>query len=104
MFKGDKKKTAEFCIEQFDKFLKGIREWNCDGVSYAEIHAAALFLSEDEDFEKILRRRWSDVKSTIPPTSSNLDFAMDVAPDLISGFFHALIEYMETYRGNICGG
>jgi hypothetical protein len=105
MFNGDKKKTAEFCLDQFEKFIQGMRSWDCNAVSYADIHEGALFLCEDESFESILRRRWSEVKAfrTIPPILSHTDFAVECAPDFVSEFFEAMIEYMETYNGKICG-
>jgi hypothetical protein len=101
-----KSEKTDFCITQFERFLRGIRDWSCDEVSYAEIHAASLFLCEDDEFEKILRRRWSSARptQTLPADATPLDFAVDVAPDLVSGFFEALIEYMETEKGKICGG
>jgi hypothetical protein len=106
MFSGNRKQAAEFCIDQFEKFFQALRKWDCDAVTYAEIHSAALFLCEDDDFEKILRQRWSNAKptQTLPPSASPLDFAIEVAPDLVAGFFEALIHYMESYRGDLCGG
>jgi hypothetical protein len=105
MFNGDRKKTAEFCLDQFERFLKGIRHWDCDAVSYAEIHAAALFLCEDVEFEQILKNHWSRARPyrTLGSDASPIDFAVNVAPDFVSGFFESLIDYMEQFNGKICG-
>ena len=104
MFNGDRQPTAEFFLTQLDRFLTGVKQWDCDQVSYAEIQPAALFLCEDEAFQQILKRRWSAAKPTVtlPSDATHLDFALEVAHDLISGFFEALTEYMEAYKGKLC--
>src|SRR4051794_25048478 len=104
MFKGDKKQTAEYCLKEFADFIEGMQRWDCDAVSYSEIRSGALFLCEDDEFARILRNHWSKAKTyrTLPPDASHLDYAIEAAPDFVSGFFNALIEYMEAYKGKIC--
>ena len=101
MFNGDKQKTAEFCVKQFQQFLDGMRSWDADTLDYAEIHSAALFLCEDGEFEQLLRKEWSSLRTyqSSPQEAVKIDYLADVAPDLIQGFFYALREYAELYRG-----
>ncbi len=103
MFNGDRKQTAEFCLSEFETFLRGLRDWNWDKAIHAEIHAAALFLCEDKNFEQLLRKEWEQAKTyrTLPPDASHLDYAVEAAPDFIQGFFYALITYMEAYKGRL---
>lgn len=96
MFNGDKRKLAEFCLDHFERFFSGIRRKDNDAIDYAEVHAAALFLCEDASFEQMLRERWSKLQSyhDKPPDTGSLDFLIDVAPDLLDGFFSATRDFI----------
>lgn len=103
MMADDRSTKAEYCVEQFERFIQGVRR--CDwqtAIADAEIHAAALHLCEDPDFERLLRAQWSGIAAlrATSNAAATQDLLVEITPDLIQAFFYALIDYMERERAS----
>jgi hypothetical protein len=91
-------------VEQFlsevETFIRGLRRWDWKEVVYdSEVYMAALKLSEDPEFVGLLRAELSRQLAPVP--AERVELVADAAPEVIAGFFDALIAYMEKEKGKL---
>ena len=95
---------AERFMAEVETFIRGLRRWDYKTAVYdAEVHIAATKLCEDPEFLACLRAEWSRTVSANgePVPGEVLALLTDNAPDLVGGFFDAVMSYMEKDKGEL---
>lgn len=96
--------NAERFMSEVETFIRGLRRWEWKTAVYdADVHIAVVKLCDDPEFVGRLRAEWSRTIAANPTHVPDqlLDVLTDNAPDLVAGFFDALMGYMERDKGEI---
>lgn len=96
--------NAERFMAEVETFIRGLRRRDYKTAVYdAEVHIAATKLCEDPEFLACLRAEWSrrvSANGESVPTEV-LALLLDNAPELVGGFFDAVMGYMEKDKGEL---
>jgi hypothetical protein len=90
----ERDQKIELFLCNFERCLRGLRDRNTDeALGQAEVHAAVLFLVEDEDFAAKFKSRWDEnyAEDNAQPWVNQ---PVDTLPALAQCFVITLCKYM----------